>query len=67
MESAATQPEAQLAEVAANIARFCKPARREPKDVKLIAVSKTHPAERITPLLDAGQRVFGENLSLIHI
>lgn len=61
MESAATQPEARLAEVAANIARFCKPARREPKDVKLIAVSKTHPAERITPLLDAGQRVFGEN------
>ena len=27
----------------------------------LIAVSKTHPAERIAPLIEAGQRVFGEN------
>lgn len=26
-----------------------------------MAVSKTHPAERITPLIAAGQRVFGEN------
>ncbi len=57
MESAATR----LAEVEANIARMCKPARREPSDVTLIAVSKTHPAERIMPLLEAGQRVFGEN------
>ncbi|MEM7779527.1 MAG: YggS family pyridoxal phosphate-dependent enzyme [Pseudomonadota bacterium] len=57
MESAATR----LEEVQANIARMCKPARRKPEDVTLIAVSKTHPVERITPLLDAGQRVFGEN------
>ena len=27
----------------------------------MIAVSKTHPAEKITPLLEAGHRVFGEN------
>ncbi|HEX9857856.1 MAG TPA: alanine racemase, partial [Paracoccaceae bacterium] len=27
----------------------------------LIAVSKTHPAEAILPLIEAGQRVFGEN------
>ena len=27
----------------------------------LIAVSKTHPADRIEPLLAAGQRIFGEN------
>jgi pyridoxal phosphate enzyme (YggS family) len=26
-----------------------------------VAVSKTHPAEAIAPLLEAGQRVFGEN------
>ncbi|WP_298307105.1 YggS family pyridoxal phosphate-dependent enzyme [uncultured Erythrobacter sp.] len=57
MESAADK----LAEVQSNIARMCKPARREPEDVKLIAVSKTHPAERIIPLLEAGHRVFGEN------
>ena len=57
MESAATR----LAEVEANIARMCKPARRKPEDVTLIAVSKTHPPERIEPLLEAGHRVFGEN------
>lgn len=52
---------ARLAEVHANIARVCKPARRKPEDVTLIAVSKTHGPEAIQPLLDAGQRVFGEN------
>ncbi len=57
MESAATR----LAQVEANIARMCKPARRETQDVTLIAVTKTHPAERIAPLLEAGHRVFGEN------
>ena len=40
---------------------MCKPARREPSAITLIAVSKTHPAERIVPLIAAGQRVFGEN------
>lgn len=45
----------------ANIARVCKPARRAPADVTLIAVSKTHDAHAIQPLIDAGQRVFGEN------
>lgn len=57
MENAATR----LADVRANIARVCKPARRDPADVTLIAVSKTHGAETIQPLIDAGQRVFGEN------
>jgi pyridoxal phosphate enzyme (YggS family) len=57
MENAASR----LAEVRANIARVCKPARRDPADVTLIAVSKTHSAETIQPLIDAGQRVFGEN------
>ena len=57
MESAADK----LESVRANIARMCKPARRKVEDVTLIAVSKTHPAKRITPLLEAGHRVFGEN------
>lgn len=57
MQNAATR----LAEVRSNIARVCKPARRAPEDVTLIAVSKTHSAEAIQPLIDAGQRVFGEN------
>ncbi len=57
MESAATR----LAQVQDNIARICRPARRRPEDVVLIAVSKTHSADRIEPLLQAGHRVFGEN------
>ncbi|MEL6531365.1 MAG: YggS family pyridoxal phosphate-dependent enzyme [Pseudomonadota bacterium] len=61
MESAATRSETLLAEVDANIARMCKIARRERDDITLIAVSKTHPAEAIAALLEAGQRVFGEN------
>jgi PLP dependent protein len=32
-----------------------------PKDVTLVAVSKTYPAEVIQEAYDAGQRVFGEN------
>ena len=52
---------AALSQVEENIARTCKIARRERGDVHLVAVSKTHPAEVIEPLLEAGQRVFGEN------
>ena len=43
------------------MAEAARVARRDPAKVTLIAVSKTHPAERIAPLIDAGQRVFGEN------
>ncbi len=50
-----------LETVRANIAKVCKPARRAPADVTLIAVSKTHGPEAIVPLIAAGQRVFGEN------
>ena len=57
MESAS----ARLETVRSNIARVCKPARRKPEDVTLIAVSKTHDAPAILPLITAGQRVFGEN------
>ena len=57
MNNAATR----LAEVRANIAKVCKPARREPADVTLIAVSKTKGPEDIEPLIATGQRVFGEN------
>lgn len=32
-----------------------------PEEVKLVAVSKTFPAEAVRPFLKAGQRVFGEN------
>jgi pyridoxal phosphate enzyme (YggS family) len=36
-------------------------AKRPPSDVTLIAVTKTHSAEEITPLIVAGQRDFGES------
>lgn len=57
MESAARL----LAEVEGRIAHACKVAGRDRADVTLIAVSKTKPAERIVPLVEAGQRTFGEN------
>ncbi len=50
-----------LAEVRARIERAARLARRSPDEVTLVAVAKTHPAEAIRPLIDAGQRVFGEN------
>ena len=50
-----------LEQVSARIAAAAGMARRKPADVTLIAVSKTHDAAAIRPLLEAGQRVFGEN------
>ncbi len=50
-----------LARIQARIARAARIARRAPADVTLVAISKTHPASAILPLIAAGQRVFGEN------
>ncbi len=50
-----------LEAVRAEIARACRDASRDPAEVTLIAVSKTHGAEAIEPVIAAGQRVFGEN------
>ena len=50
-----------LAQVEQDIARACKEARRERASVTLIAVSKTFDAAAISPVINAGQRVFGEN------
>jgi pyridoxal phosphate enzyme (YggS family) len=55
------QPAAALAEVRARIAAAAKLACRDPAEVALVAIGKTHPAERILPLIAAGQRLFGEN------
>lgn len=55
------QPATRLADIQARIAAAAKLARRKAGDVTLIAVSKTHPATQIAPLIEAGQRVFGEN------
>src|SRR3546814_9853825 len=45
----------------ARIGKAAKTAGRDPAAVTLIAISKTFGAEDIRPLLEAGQRVFGEN------
>jgi PLP dependent protein len=50
-----------LATVEQEIARACTEARRDRASVTLIAVSKTFDAAAISPIIDAGQRVFGEN------
>ena len=50
-----------LAEIETRIAQAARLARREPGEITLIAISKTHPAAHIAPLIEAGQRVFGEN------
>src|SRR5437762_8877848 len=50
-----------LATVEQEIVCDCKQARRDPATVKLIAVSKTFEALAISPIIDAGQRLFGEN------
>lgn len=54
-------PAERLADVQVAIAAAATLAGRRAVDVTLIAVSKTHPVETIRPLIDAGQRVFGEN------
>ncbi|HEY0043155.1 MAG TPA: YggS family pyridoxal phosphate-dependent enzyme [Allosphingosinicella sp.] len=54
-------PAERLAHVRAGIDKAAHLARRKGVDVSLIAVSKTQDSEAIRPLLEAGQRVFGEN------
>ena len=43
------------------LARAATAARRDPAEVTLIAITKTHAADDILPLLAAGQRHFGES------
>lgn len=44
-----------------NIADACIKGQRNPSEVALVAVSKTHPADAVEQALQSGQRVFGEN------
>jgi PLP dependent protein len=50
-----------LREVEKEIARACHEAGRERSSVTLIAVSKTFAADAIAPVIESGQRAFGEN------
>ena len=50
-----------LAEIRQRIANAARTVNRDPASVNLIAISKTFDAEHIVPVIEAGQRVFGEN------
>jgi pyridoxal phosphate enzyme (YggS family) len=52
---------ARLAAVRARLDHAARTSGREPGSVELLAVSKTFGPDAIRPLLDAGQRAFGEN------
>ncbi|WP_260926566.1 YggS family pyridoxal phosphate-dependent enzyme [Novosphingobium sp. 9] len=61
MTTPATRPLTALEDIRARIAQAARIAGRPEDAVELIAISKTHPAEAIAPLIAQGQRVFGEN------
>ena len=50
-----------LTKVRERVISAAEKAGRDPESVKLIAVSKTFPAEAVQSAYDAGQRLFGEN------
>lgn len=50
-----------VAAVRAEIAEACAEAGRDPSSVRLVAVSKFHPAGAVLAAMGAGQLLFGEN------
>lgn len=52
---------AAYARVRERMAEACARSGRETDDVRLVAVSKTFPAERVRELIGCGQTLFGEN------
>jgi PLP dependent protein len=64
MERSETKADAAASRVAAvrrEIEAACRDAGRDAGSVTLVAVSKTFPGAAIEPVIEAGQRVFGEN------
>ena len=55
-----TAPE-RLQAIQTELSGLARKSNRAPDDITLIVVSKTHGARTITPVLEAGHRVFGEN------
>jgi hypothetical protein len=55
------QPATPLDDIRQRIVKTATIAGRDPAAIELIAISKTHAAEAIAPLIAQGQRVFGEN------
>lgn len=54
-------PAAALAAIRRRIAKAAAAVDRDPSDVTLTAVSKQQSWSQVAPVIDAGQRVFGEN------
>jgi len=54
-------PAKNLKAVLGDISMAAQSVDRDSENVKLVAVSKVHDEERIRPVLEAGQRIFGEN------
>jgi hypothetical protein len=52
---------ARARDVRARIERACSRSGRDPSEVTLVAVTKTHPVEAIRGAISAGLTVFGEN------
>jgi pyridoxal phosphate enzyme (YggS family) len=50
-----------ISDVLVRVAQAAHRAGRDPKEISLMAVSKTQPPERIREAYDAGLRLFGEN------
>lgn len=60
MDKDASPPAARAA-ILAKIAGAAKAAGRDPAAVRLVAVSKTQPEDRVRAVLETGQTLFGEN------
>ncbi len=50
-----------LKDIEAKIASAAEAAGRDPAEIKLVAVSKVQPIERVEAVLAEGHRIFGEN------
>jgi pyridoxal phosphate enzyme (YggS family) len=50
-----------LERVRSQIAEAAKKSGRAPDEIELIAISKTHEAEKVRAAFDAGQQIFGES------
>ena len=50
-----------LEEVRANVAAACGRAGRDPSEVEIVAVTKTHGPEVVRAAWEAGLRIVGEN------
>src|SRR3954452_2275309 len=59
--AAAADSIATLREVPSLFPRAARAFGRAPADVRLVCVTKTVPPERIRPVIEAGERIFGEN------